>query len=426
MSPTVLGFPCASGFPCAFTRSSAPAARQRSPALQSPDSSRQRSPVRQRSPARQLSPDRQRSPGGQCPLACQRSPVDNLQPPVPVARPACQRSPERTRSVRQCASSSWHAQRANGLLSALDLLPVRERSPLRVVPPDPAQQSTRRHPARQRSPACQRSPARQQSPARQRSPEPRRSPERPRDLSPARKRSPTRQRHLDLDRHKSPATSSPTRGRSPARSTRHHAPAHKRSPTSYHSPSLAHVSQVSRTPSFSCALLSPGFQGSPVRPRQRAHSPARDRSRALLSLRDYVPALQQPPARDPLDPPQRDPRSRRVPQLVAAAGTRVSRSQSGSPPCKRWSLSQDKEESSERREPKDSKMNPKSSSLIHQEPARPRENVHVSPQEELPGTGDLAASPQGGEQHESEHAFWGGLEPDEAAQQVQRPVDRPS
>ncbi|XP_068207881.1 uncharacterized protein [Palaemon carinicauda] len=51
-------------------------------------------------------------------------------------------------------------------------------------------------------------------------------------------------------------------------------------------------------------------------------------------------------------------------------------------------------------------MIPKSSSRIRQEPARPWENVHVSPQEELPGTGDLAASPQGGEQQESEHAFW--------------------
>ncbi|XP_068227905.1 serine/arginine repetitive matrix protein 1-like [Palaemon carinicauda] len=59
-----------------------------------------------------------------------------------------------------------------------------------------------------------------------------------------------------------------------------------------------------------------------------------------------------------------------------------------------------------RREPKDSKTIPKSSSRIRQEPTVPRENVHDFPQEEPLGTGDLAASPQGGEQHESEHAFW--------------------
>ncbi|XP_068217807.1 uncharacterized protein DKFZp434B061-like [Palaemon carinicauda] len=35
-----------------------------------------------------------------------------------------------------------------------------------------------------------------------------------------------------------------------------------------------------------------------------------------------------------------------------------------------------------------------------------RENVCVSPHEESMGTGDLAASPQGGEQCESEHTFW--------------------
>ncbi|XP_068240107.1 uncharacterized protein [Palaemon carinicauda] len=59
-----------------------------------------------------------------------------------------------------------------------------------------------------------------------------------------------------------------------------------------------------------------------------------------------------------------------------------------------------------RREPKDSKTVPKSSSRIRPELARPQENVHVSPQVDQLGTGEFAANSPGGEQHDSEHAFW--------------------
>ncbi|XP_068238351.1 neurofilament heavy polypeptide-like [Palaemon carinicauda] len=53
-----------------------------------------------------------------------------------------------------------------------------------------------------------------------------------------------------------------------------------------------------------------------------------------------------------------------------------------------------------RRESKDTKTIPKSSSRFRQEPAIPREDVHVSPQEGLLGMGDLAASPPKGEHRE--------------------------
>ncbi|XP_068233446.1 serine/arginine repetitive matrix protein 1-like [Palaemon carinicauda] len=59
-----------------------------------------------------------------------------------------------------------------------------------------------------------------------------------------------------------------------------------------------------------------------------------------------------------------------------------------------------------RRESKDTKTVPKSSSRIRQKPAIPREDIHVSPQEDLLGMGDLAASPPKGEHSDSEHAFW--------------------
>ncbi|XP_068244074.1 proline-rich protein 36-like [Palaemon carinicauda] len=59
-----------------------------------------------------------------------------------------------------------------------------------------------------------------------------------------------------------------------------------------------------------------------------------------------------------------------------------------------------------RRESKDSKTVPKSSSRLRPDPAKHLENVHESPQEEPLGTGDFAASPSGGELQESEHAFW--------------------
>ncbi|XP_068223837.1 serine/arginine repetitive matrix protein 1-like [Palaemon carinicauda] len=56
-----------------------------------------------------------------------------------------------------------------------------------------------------------------------------------------------------------------------------------------------------------------------------------------------------------------------------------------------------------RREPKDSKMIPKSSARIRQELSRAAEDVHMSPQGEPMGTGDFAASPSGGKHQESEH-----------------------
>ncbi|XP_068235781.1 serine/arginine repetitive matrix protein 1-like [Palaemon carinicauda] len=49
-----------------------------------------------------------------------------------------------------------------------------------------------------------------------------------------------------------------------------------------------------------------------------------------------------------------------------------------------------------RREPRDSKTIPKSSSRIRPKPTKPQEDVHVSPQDEPLGTGDLAASPRRG------------------------------
>ncbi|XP_068227704.1 serine/arginine repetitive matrix protein 2-like [Palaemon carinicauda] len=401
-------------------------ARQRSPAHKDgPEIARQRSPAvseiaRQRSPAvseiaRQRSPARQHSPARQCATARhqptvrqhharQRSPMRQCS----LARPrsaTCQRSPARPRSATCQRSPARPRSSDLGVVGKSKTSPTRQRSPMRRLlspacsrarSPTRAYEDSCACPARPRpSPtgATHRQPNVRPQEARQRTQVPTarvptntgsdcaranehrfRLRARPttssgeRDLSPARPRA----LHTDPERprartHNQPLAHSPgspahSPGSPAHASTRHRAPAH----------ALA-IASRSRT-----RISSPPAHAHHQSPaRDAGYSPSRVRQRATPRNRQYPPARESREVRhSPIAP------VRETPPRVGKS-SRVGAEKSLPPSLLESCILP-------RRESKDSKTVPKSSTRLRTEPASHSENVRDSPQEEPLGTGDFA------------------------------------
>ncbi|XP_068219759.1 neurofilament heavy polypeptide-like [Palaemon carinicauda] len=434
------------------TRQSSPA-RPRATAHPYPDArlacprfpARQRSPVRQQSPARPRSSDLGVKGKTSSSPARQHSPARHRMPTRQRTPPARHPSPTRHRPQSASRAHAPPARPSDARPLARDIYLARAgptESPSRALR-DPVRKLLPRHAQTLIQPAVpERAPARHRSPAGPRAP----SPMRLRAPSPARHRSPTRPRlraiaHLrtnalprlrSITRPRALAIRDSQRvltreaeGQRAARASSSRSPPHKRrtarSPEggrtpdrSRNFPSTAAASfqadpAVVSTPrdrtipfppegiSDSAAVSRQPWFGSLVRAMVQAFKPAFSE----LGLKSAAVSAPLKRKRE-VDDVVTSPRAKLAPRKsLRKAPSQSSRVEVNSlPPSLLESCIPP------RRESKDSKMVPKSSSRIRPEPAQPAENVHKSPQEEPSGMGDFAASPSGGEPQELEHGFW--------------------